>query len=185
MIEAPQEAGQNVQPSRRWRFLLLASLALNLAFAGMAAGLMWNWKRHHDGAGGRAGALSDVALQGFLKTLPKARAKDLRQAIKQEGRPDVRGLTNAVRQARRQAAQSLAAEPFDSAKLTEAFSGIDAAEAANKAAIRKTLITAAGRMTAAERQALASHWKARKPRMFEDLPAKDDTKSSTDDDAAP
>ena len=83
---------------------------------------------------------------------------------------------NAVRQARRGAAEVLAAETFDSAKLTAAFSGIDTAEAATKSAIRKTLIAAAAKMTTTERQALAAHWKKRKPHMFEDMPAGKDTK---------
>lgn len=191
MTETPLDRNENPAPSNRWRYLLIGSLALNLIFAGLTAGSVWKW-RHHGGMGGRGGPAADVALQGFLRTLPKERAKELRQAIKQDGRPDMRPLVNAVRQARRDAAGALAAETFDSAKLTTAFSGIDTAEAATKAAIRKTMIAAAAKMTPAERQALADRWRKRKPHMFEDMPAGKDgpagkegkIKDKLDDDGA-
>ena len=154
----------------RWRIFLLASLALNLVFAGMAAGSLWSAKRHHSLIGNSRGT-TDFAIPGFIKSLPKERAKELRKLIKQQDRPDLSPLTAAVRQARRDAAAALAEATFDREKLTAAFSGIDVTEAAAKAAARSSLIALAEHMTPAERQTLAERWKARRPHMFEDSPA--------------
>lgn len=156
-------------PSRRWRALLLASLALNLMFAGLAAGTAWTWKRHHTSpAAGRAA--TDFALQSFIASLPKDRARELRRVIRQNGRPNILPLMSAVREARRGAAGVLAADTFSREELVAAFSAIDQAEAASKAAIRGVIVAAAGQMTAEERRALAARWKARRPHLFEDPP---------------
>ena len=155
-------------PSGRWRLLLLGSLAINLLLAGAAAGSLWTWKRHHT-MGGSAHGTSELTITSFVKTLPKERAKEVRRLVKQQDRPDVLPLLARVRQARRDAADVLAAPAFDQEKLTSAFAGIDTAEAAVKAAARGSLIAVAEHLSPAERQALAEHWKARRPRHFQDL----------------
>lgn len=157
----------------RWRIFLLASLALNLMLAGAVAGHFIYGRRHHATGGGERGT-HELALQGFLKTLPKERAKELRQIIKSGERLDHAPLVASVRQARRDAAVVLAAEAFDRTKLSAAFARIDAADAAAKAAARTTLLSLAEHMTAAERQAMAERWKARRPYLFEEAPAGDD-----------
>lgn len=164
-----ESAAASSSLTKRWRILLIGSLALNLVFAGLAAGAMWNMKRHH-GSGGSGRGTAELAIHGFLQSLPKERAKELRRVIKAEDRPDMGPLVAAIKQARRNAAGALAAELFDKAKLSAAFSAIDVAEAAAKAAVRSTMITAADNMTAAERQTLAERWKLRRPHMFEDRP---------------
>jgi uncharacterized membrane protein len=177
----PSQGSQSDTPSRSapsglWRWLLLSSLALNLLLAGTAAGGMWHWKRfHHTASGGGRGA-AEMALQGFIHSLPKERAKELRRVIRQAGRPDILPLIKSVRQARREAADVLSADTFDKAKLVAAFSNIDAAEAATKAATRGVVMAAAEKMTAAERRALTERWKARRPHLFQDPPEESEGK---------
>lgn len=163
-------AAATAPPSGRWRIFLLGSLALNLVFAGLAAGWLLSAKRHHSLSGSATGT-SDFAIASFIKSLPKERAKELRRLVKQQERPDLLPLTASIRQARRDAAAVLAEATFDRQKLTAAFSSIDAAEAAAKAAVRSTLIALAENLTPAERQTLAERWKARRPHLFEDPPA--------------
>ncbi len=157
-------------PSGLWRWVLLGSLALNLLLAGTAAGGMWHWQRFHSMAPGGGRGATEMALPGFIRSLPKERAKELRRVIRQQGRPNILPLIRSVRQARREAADVLAAETFDKAKLGTAFSNIDTAEAATKAASRGLVMAAAEHMTAAERRALAERWKARRPHLFVDPP---------------
>ena len=182
MSDSSQQSGSNLggeaapagSMTGRWRLFLLASLALNLMLAGATAGHFIYAKRHHvSGSGGARGA-PELALQGFLKTLPKDRAKELRQLIKTGERTDQAPLFASVRKARRDAAQVLSAENFDRAKLAAAFANIDAADAAAKAAARMSLLALADHMTAAERLAMAERWKARRPQLFDEAPASDD-----------
>lgn len=162
-------------PSQRgWRLLLLGSLAINLLFAGMAAGSLWSWKRQHSGGSVKSQGATDLAMTGFIRTLPKERAKELRRVIKNQQRPDLLPLLADIRQARRDAAGILSAETFDREKLAAAFSSIDSAEAAAKAAARGSLFSVAEHLTAPERQALTERWKARRPHHFNDKPAATD-----------
>ena len=165
------------QTPQRWRQLLFASLAINLLFAGAAAGSLLTWKRHH-GSGGKSQDGKELAITGFIKSLPKERAKELRRLIKQQKVPDFDPLMENARQARRNAADVLAAETFSKDKLTAAFAGIEAAEGTMKSTARALLIDVAEHLTQAERQALADRWKSRKPHMFEDTRAAKKTKSA-------
>jgi uncharacterized membrane protein len=185
MSESPQDAAAPPGMSGRWRLVLLTSLALNLLLAGAAAGTMWSLKRSHavGGGGGRGGA--ELALQGFIRSLPKDRAKELRQVIRQTGRPNMTPLIASVRQARRSAAEALASETFDKTKMEAAFSNIDAAEAATKAAARNVIIATAERMTPVERQSLADRWKSRRPQMFLDPPERPAGKRKKADEEKP
>lgn len=168
-------------PAGRWRLVLLASLAINLLFAGAFAGSFWQSKRHHLKGGGRG--TTELGIQGFLKSIPKERAKELRLLMKQNAVADVEPLISSIRQARREAAAALSAQTYDRDSLTLAFGRIDEAEATAKVAARASLLALAPHMTAAERQAMAARWKARRPHMFED-PAPRPSKNSSQD-AAP
>jgi uncharacterized membrane protein len=173
---SPSDTPAPSAPYGVWRWLLIGSLALNLLFAGTAAGGLWHGKRfHHTASSGGRGA-AEMALQGFIHSLPKERAKELRRVIKQAGRPDILPLIKSVRQARREAADVLSADTFDKTKLVAAFSNIDAAEAATKAATRGVVMAAAEHMTAPERRALTERWKARRPHLFLDPPEEPESK---------
>ena len=182
--KAADSAAATAMLPARWRIFLFGSLALNLLFAGLAAGSLWSAKRHHSLIGNSRGT-SDFAIPGFIKSLPKDRAKELRKLIRQQDRPDLSPLTAAIRQARREAAAALAEATFDREKLTAAFSSIDVTEAAAKAAARSTLIALAGLLTPAERQTLAERWKARRPQMFEDPPAPGEQRQKNSDGPPP
>jgi uncharacterized membrane protein len=152
-------------PTGKWRALLMLSLAINLLVAGFAASAVWR-HRHHHGMGGAAGrGTEEIGLRGFLKSLPAERAKQLK-ALTEAGKPDFKPLFEATREARRQAADVIAAEPFSQDQLTEAFGKIDAAEANVKMAARTAIITAASNMTIDERKRLAAHWKSRRSKLF-------------------
>jgi uncharacterized membrane protein len=166
--------------SGKWRALLMASLALNFVFAGLAASTLWK-KRVHTNSGSQR--VEELGLQGFLRTLPRERAKELRALIKDE-KPDLKPLNEATRQARRSAAETLAADPFDKDKLISAFANIDTTQANVKAAARAAVVAAAGHMTADERKALAARWKTRRARYFEG-PAPPKDRDTPEDNATP
>ena len=155
-----------VAPTGKWRAILIGSLALNLLVAGVVAGSWIQHKRHHPmmGFGGSRGT-EEIGLHGFLRTLPKERASELRALVKGE-KPDLKPLFAATRAARLAAADAMAAEPFSKDGLTEAFGKIDAAEANVKAAARTVITAAAGHMTAQERLALSERWKSKRAKFF-------------------
>lgn len=183
-LKAGVSAAAKATLPSRWRIFLLGSLALNLLFVGLAAGSLWSGKRHYSLMGNARGT-SDLAIPGFIKSLPKERAKELRKLIKQQVSPDLTPLTAAIRQARRDAAAALAEATFDREKLTAAFSSIDVSEAAAKAAARSTLFALAQQLTPAERQILAERWKARRPHLFEDPPAPAEQRQKQSDEPPP
>lgn len=177
-------AAETSSPQGYWRLMLLASLAVNLLFAGAAVGSLWIAK-HPRPVSSSASGTPELAMTGFIRTLSKERAKELRRLIKQQGRPDIEPLMAASRQARRDAAQALAAEPFDGTQLKQAFDKIDTAEAATKAAIRSNLIAVAGQLSPTERLTLAERWKARRPHMFEDVQKRPRREKPAENDRAP
>jgi uncharacterized membrane protein len=163
MTDTPPVAEGSGAPGGKWRALLMASLALNLVVAGIAAS--HTWQHRQLGRAGSAGNAGEFGLHGFLRDLPRERAKELRALIKGE-RPDLKPLVEMTRAARRTAADTLAARTFDKDKLVEAFGKIDLAEANVKAAARSVVVTAASHMTAEERLQLAERWKSKRARYF-------------------
>ena len=150
-------------PGRWLKLGLIASLAVNLLVIGGIAGSMLAWQRHGPRGAGRGG--EEFGLLGFSRTLPAERAAVIRKAIQAE-RTALRPLRDEIRDARREAADVLVAEPFDRDKFKAAIDKISEAEAKLKSAGLSVFLNTAERLTADERRALHDWWQRRKPHYF-------------------
>lgn len=146
----PQGSG-----SRRLKYALIASLALNLLIIGAAAGTMYGFRKHPPRFG--AGRGEDFGLMGLTHRLPSERKKEIRKQLRAD-RVALRPLVEEVRAARRAAAEKLAAEPFDRAALDSAIT----AAAEKDRTLRQAAVTAflghAEQLTSEERRMLADWW---------------------------
>jgi uncharacterized membrane protein len=97
--------GQAARRAPRWMLLLLiASLAVNFLFLGLAGGAMWKFR----GPPPMAGVTPN--LLGYASTLPSDRRKSLLDQIEAE-RQHLRPFRREVRAAREETIQALVAEP--------------------------------------------------------------------------
>lgn len=165
MSEAPGPSGraEAAGTPRRIKVLLALSLGLNLLVAGAVLGSLWTYGRHSVARGGRSS--EDIGLLAFSRTLPPERAKEIRRMLRAE-RVDLMPFKADIRAARQSAAGVLAAEPFESQALRDAFGRVDDAEKRLKGAAREMLIRSVEKMTAAERKELTEWWQRRKAHLF-------------------
>ncbi|HLS58022.1 MAG TPA: periplasmic heavy metal sensor [Paracoccaceae bacterium] len=135
--------------NRRWLgWALLASLALNLLFAGFLVGTALR------GGHGHGHHESDAGLIGFARALPEEHRHALRQAIR-GSESEWRAGREAMRDAMAGIRAAIAREPFDAERLRRALAV--RREAQGRLAERATdlLVERIGQMTPAERAALA------------------------------
>jgi uncharacterized membrane protein len=99
--EAPR-----TRPWRRW--LLLASLGLNLVFVGLVAGVVLR--------GPPDGGPPGPGLWHYARALPPAHRRDLGRALR-ESRPEWTGPREALRSKRIAFAGALTADPFEPAAV--------------------------------------------------------------------
>jgi uncharacterized membrane protein len=135
---------------------LVASLALNLLILGAVAGSMYMFGKHPSRHG--FGHAEDFGLMGLTRSLPADRRKELRKELR-EDRANLRPLANDVRAARRDAADKLAAEPFDRAALEGAIATAAEKERTLRAAAVAAFLGHAEKLSAEERQKLADWWR--------------------------
>lgn len=151
------------------KLALIGSLALNLLVAGGALGSWWTHGHLGGGLAGRGPGGSrgseEVGISGFARQLPPERRQLIRKIL-HDNKQNFAPLREEVRSARKATAGVLASEPFDAAKLREAFAAIDAAEARLRSAARESVIKSAESMTPDERRALSAWWQERKPGLF-------------------
>jgi uncharacterized membrane protein len=148
--------------SRPWtKWLLVASLALNLLIIGGAIGhhFMGHWGWH---GGGRA---DQLGILGYARTLEPERRRAFRKLVQAE-RPNMKVLNDEIRKARVEASEALAAEPFDKDKARAALARIGEAEARLKSAGLGVVMSVAEQMTPAERAGFVDWWKRRRPHHF-------------------
>ncbi len=145
---------------RRWKWALVTSLAANLAIAGAFAGAWIHGPPHGHGRGFRD--VDDFGLAGYARRLPPERRAAIRDAMK-GARAVVFSLRGDVVKARLEAAEILAAEPFDPSKLKAALEAVGVQQAKLRAAGQDFFLDAAGKLTADERSQLAEWWKKRGP----------------------
>ncbi|MSP49767.1 MAG: periplasmic heavy metal sensor [Alphaproteobacteria bacterium] len=126
----------------RWvGWALIASLALNLFLAGVV-GVRY-WREHWQPERAMMGPMGRIAGSG------RAKVKAVMDARQQE----IREHSREFRQARGDAMQALAAEPFDKARVDAAF--IEARRRANAMSetMQSAMIEASAQLTAEERKA--------------------------------
>ena len=147
-------------PSRRMKYLLIGSLALNLLFVGAVVGM--GFKKH--GHGPHHTAREHFGLMGLTRVLPDDRRKEvLEQLKKQYG--EMRPAMDELRAARIAAADRLAAEPFDRTALEQAIADVAAKEQALRSSTVETFLVQAARLSADERKQLSEHWRKRADRL--------------------
>jgi uncharacterized membrane protein len=137
---------------RYWtRIALIASIALNLFFIGVAG--VWAVKPLlHDRDAPPGGANSFA--ERMASRLPDADKPILMQSF-QKRHDDIRRLFDEARAAQRDARRSLRADPFDPAAFAAASARVRAARDAAQAAIHQAVLEAATNMSADGRAKLA------------------------------
>jgi len=134
------------EPHRSWRtWALVASLGLNLAFAGLVAGALWKGPPPPPVPG----------IGPYARALPEPYRHDLGRALR-SSRPDWAGMREAWHGRRAAYAAALTAEPFDPSSFAalleqdRALAG-DLAERGGR-----LLVEQVARMSPAERAAYAA-----------------------------
>lgn len=150
----------------RMKWLLIASLAVNLLIIGALAGP--RFFGHRPWRGGERSA-EEFGLIGYARHMSADRRKLIRTIVAAERGP-IREARGDVAKARQEAGAALIEEPFNSEKLKAAVGQIRDAEAKLKAAGLVAFLKAAEQMTAEERKGLLEHWKRRRPRHFQYQP---------------
>jgi uncharacterized membrane protein len=147
---APPDSGK-----KRLKYALIASLALNLLILGAVAGTMYTFHKH-----GRPppGAREDFGLMGLSRDFPSDRRKAFRKELKAD-REKLRPLVEEANVARREAADALAAEPFDRAKLEAAIVKVMDRERAVRQSAVTVFLGHAETLTPDERKKLADWWR--------------------------
>ncbi len=168
----PQGSG-----SRRLKYALIASLALNLLIAGAVAGTMYGFGKQHRQFG--CGRGEDFGLMGLTHRLPDERRKEIRKRLRDD-RTALRPLVDEVRAARRTAAEKLAAEPFDKTALDSAIAAAADKERTLRQAAVAAFLVQAEQLTAEERHMLADWW-LKKNEALKEKRRKKDTKSEDTD----
>jgi uncharacterized membrane protein len=161
MTIAQSSPGSAPPMAGRMKWLLIGSLAINLLVAGAAIGMFAKHRRMPPGSDFNVIRLvaNDHGVQKFFRTLGSDREAAFR-SILDDRRQSLVPLRVAARAARRDAAASLAAEPFDPARFKSAMEGLQAAEAAaNQSAV--SLLTAALEKMTPEERARFTTWRLR------------------------
>jgi uncharacterized membrane protein len=132
--------------TRPWaKYLLIASLALNLLVVGALASAAFRGRHMSGGQGG-------TNIFGFMDQLAKERREAL--AVKaRELRPQLRDLREQSRAAARERADALLAEPFDRQRYINAQTRQIETDGKLRVLMRDAVAEIAGTMTLEERQA--------------------------------
>lgn len=144
------------------KWLLIASLALNLLIIGGAAGAFWSHRhggRHFGHWQGR-----EHGLMGFVRELAPERQGDLRTALEAE-REKIKPIRAAVKDGWTETNNVLGTEPFDKEKLNAAMTRMIEAETRIRTAISGALVETAAKLSPDERQKLKA-WREKKGMKF-------------------
>lgn len=141
------DTADNAVPKRRsWlKWLLVASLALNVLIAGVVIGAIVR-----GGTSGGRGAPQNVI--GYVMSLPADRRQELMQRSANV-RPELRALRQQVRAANRERLAALTAEPFDRTRYVAAQTRQIEAETKIRMLMRDIVADTAAGMSLDERRA--------------------------------
>lgn len=156
----PETATTGLRSAPRWVLLaLLASLAVNMAVLGLAAGRFW--AHRHDAHGHFA--KRDDGIRAIMRDLPEERREVVR-ALRQKQRTEIAPLREEVGRARQEVREVMAREPMDKAALAAALERVNAARAKLGESAAAGLVAIVEQLTPAERKALAKREGRRKGR---------------------
>lgn len=169
--------------SRRLKYALVASLALNLLILGAVAGTMYGFSKHGPPRPGHVRG-EDFGLMGLSRELPEERRKEFRKQLR-EDRAKLKPLMEEIRTARRAAADRLGADPFDRAALESAIAVVAEKERAFRQAAVTSFLGHAEQLTPAERSTLADWWRRKSESPKPRVSKKDKAKTDAAKDDAP
>ena len=144
------------------KWLLIASLALNLLIIGGAAGAFWSHRhggRHFGHWQGR-----EHGLMGFLRELAPERQGELRAALEAE-REKIKPLREGVKEEWKETNAVLGVEPFDKEKFNAAMTRMIDAETRIRTVISGALVETAVKLNPGERQKLKA-WREKQGMRF-------------------
>jgi uncharacterized membrane protein len=147
--------------SRGGRWLLLASLALNLTLlVALGVARVVSPPGHH--GGGPRGESSRFPAPWALRAgLSEERRADIEPILRQHREP-VRDAVRATRNARREVNVALRAEPFDPVAFDHALARLRMHDAATAAAVHAMLVETVAELTVEERAVVAERmWRRR------------------------
>jgi len=135
---------------RRSRWILFASLALNLFFVGACAALAWRhyaWERHgHWNPATR--------IERLAASLPPGDGEKLRSEFRAH-QSNIEAAVTTYRQAQRHMREALRAEPFNAEALRAAMAEARTARGKLDEALQDVIATAGAAMTPEGRRSLA------------------------------
>jgi uncharacterized membrane protein len=140
--------------ARRWLGpALLTSLVINLFLLGLIAAAVAHRPRMHGGELGPPPPFFGMMHKGVAGLPPDDRAA-VRDMMLHEF-PIIRPYFARIDQARRDLSIAIGTEPFDAAKVADAFAKVDAAQAQMIQATRAALIAGFGKMSPEQRGRIA------------------------------
>ena len=142
-------------PSPAPRWLLLASLAVNLFLVGLIAALLWREP-------GPVDRSVSARVEEIASALPRADGDKLRAEFS-ANRAGVEGTRAKYEEGREAIRQALRREPFDGAALRDAMTRTRTARQDFDAALQSVIAKAAADMSACGRAAMAD-WRPPPPR---------------------
>jgi uncharacterized membrane protein len=141
----------NAMP-KRYRWLLLLSLALNLGLASALVAHHWHGYERHGSGERRWSRLPDS--RQLARVLGDADQRILREVLDSH-REQIGGQFRPLGDARRDVAQALRAEPFDPQNLSLAFTRMRGSEGAMGEAMHDFMLDLATQVSADGRQRIA------------------------------
>ncbi len=144
------------------KWLLIASLAVNLLILGGAAGAFWSHR--HGGRHFGHGQGREHGLMGFVRELAPDRQGEIRAALEAE-REKIKPMREGVKDGWKETNTVLASEPFDKEKLKAAMTRMIDAETRFRTAISDALVDTAAKLSPEERQRLKS-WREKQGMRF-------------------
>lgn len=164
--DTPAPATPPGAPRQKWlKIVLVVSLAANLLVIGTVVGAGIAFRRHHGPPPGIRGG-DDFGMMGFTRTLEPARRDEIRKNLR-AARKQLRSYVTEIEEARNQAADALAANPFSRDVLKTATGKVAEREARLKQEAVALFLDQAEKLTAEERKSLSDWWrkKRRRPRL--------------------
>ena len=142
--------------NRRWLWpLLIVSLALNLLFVGLVAGRLWM----HGGGPGARHRVFTGAVEMLMKDLPEAKQQHAGELLKRH-RSTVSQIRKQIREQRQVTKDAVLTEPYDEAKVIEAFARFRELRTGQHQSMHTMMIDLLKGLSLKQREELLNHIRA-------------------------
>lgn len=154
----PPQASPAAAPSRRGRWLLIASLAFNLLVAGALAGAFFFGPKHGPGRWGATPM--EFGLMHFSRKLPEDRRTAVREVLR-DGRKAAKPMRAQLRDARQAAADVLGSADYSADRMQAALDQIGVVEDGLRRNGVSVVVKALDKLTPEDRKSLSEAWSKR------------------------